>query len=361
MADVRLSVSGSDYLGWKKVRIERGIDTISGVFGLEVSDRWRAGDQPWAIRPGTECTLSVDGETVITGYVDVVRASYDAGSRALQISGRDKAADLVDCSALNNPDNWQGITIGKLATELATPYGIEVDDQTDDAQPFELAKIQPGEAPFEILERYARQRGVLVISDGAGRVVLTKPGKQRADVALEQGVNILRASGTADFSQRFSEYLVTGQTAGTDTVFGPEASQVQGSARDAEIRSARRLLIVAHNSADAENLQKTAEWEATVRAARGSPLTITVQGWHQTPGGRLWQPGEIVQVKSSWLQLDEAVDFLINSVALTKSDSDGTIAELELLRPDAYAPQPEVPAASGGGGDDLLWGGYLDE
>ena len=95
MADVRLTVGGTEYLGWKNVRIERGVDAISGVFGLEVSDRWSRAAQPWAIKPGSECAIAVDGSVIMTGYVDVVRASFDATSRSLQVSGRDKAADMV--------------------------------------------------------------------------------------------------------------------------------------------------------------------------------------------------------------------------------------------------------------------------
>lgn len=354
MADVRLTVNGTDFAGWKNIRIERAVDTISGVFGLEVSDRWSAADEPWNIKPGSECVVTVDGNPVITGYVDVVRVSYDATTRSLQISGRDKAADMVDSSALNNPDSWSKVTIGELAKALADPFKIEVVDESGDGQAFRDVKIQPGETAFEILERYSRQRGVLTISDGAGKIVLTKPGQRRADVALEQGKNILRASGTADYSQRFAEYLVTGQTAGTDDVFGTDASQVEGPARDAEIRAVRRLLITAPNSADAANMQAVAAWEAIVRAARGSPLTITVQDWYQTPGGRLWQPGEIVQVRSAWLQLRESADFLINSVRFSKSDGEGTITELDLLRPDAYKPNPNIKEQG------LTWGGALD-
>jgi prophage tail gpP-like protein len=354
VADVRLSVNGTEFAGWKKVRVERSVDSISGVFGLEVTDRWSSSGLRWVINPGSECILSVDGVALLTGYVDVVKASYDASTRSLQINGRDKAADMVDSSALNEPDSWTQVTIGKLASELAKPFGLTVKDQTGDATQFHLAKIQPGETAFEILERYSRQRGVLSISDGNGAIVLTKPGQKRADVALEQGKNILRADGTADYSQRFSEYLVTGQTAGTDEVFGTQASQIEGRARDSEIRNARRLLITAPNSTDAASMQKIAAWEAIVRAARGSPLTITVQDWYQTPRGRLWQPGEIVQVRSAWLQIDESADFLINAVKFSKSDGEGTLTELDLLRPDAYKPDPKLEAQTG------TWGGFLD-
>jgi prophage tail gpP-like protein len=353
VADVRLAVNGMEFLGWKEVRIERSVDSISGVFDLRVSDKWSADAEAWVIKAGSECVISVDAVVVMTGYVDVVKPAFDASSRSLQVAGRDRSADMVDSSALNEPDSWSDITIGKLATELARPFGITVVDESAEAQTIR-AKIQPGETAFAMLERYSRQLGILKISDGKGGILITKPGQRRADVALEQGKNILKASGTSDHSQRFFEYLVAGQTAGTDDQSGHDAAQVEGKARDTDIRGVRRLLIIAPNSANAADMQAIAAWEAIVRAARGSPLTITVQGWYQSLGGRLWQPGEIVQVRSTWLQLFEPADFLINAVKFSKSDDEGTVTELELLRPDAYKPKPEVASQMN------AFGGKLD-
>lgn len=342
MAEIRLLVAGTEYAGWQSVTVDRSLDAISGAFSLQVSDRWAGQSTPWPIRPGDECTLAVDGDVVITGFVDVINPRFDKASRSLVVQGRDKAADMVDSSATNNPDNWTDYTIGQLAAELAKPFGITVADRSGDNQKFRLAKIQPGETAHEILERYARQRGVLAVSDGVGGINLIKPGTARALVSLEQGKNILAASGVADHSARFSQYLVTGQTFGNDQLFGDAAAQIEGEARDAEIRAIRKLVIIAANAGIGADLVAAAQWEATVRAARGSKLSVTVQGWRQTIGGPIWNPGELVEVKSDWLQLTAPTDFMINAVRFTKSNESGTLTELELMRPDAYRPQPVV-------------------
>ena len=349
MSSVILLVDGTEYAGWKEIRVERSLDTISGAFSLAVSDRWQAGAVPWPIKPGDECKVLADGETLITGFVDVVNTSFSSTDHSITVQGRDKSGDMVDSSADNQPGSWENITIGDLAKKLADPFGIKVTDNSGDKTPFPLAKLQPGETPHEMLERYARQRGILTIADGNGGIILTKPGTEKAGTSLVQGVNILSASGTADHSNRYSEYLVTGQNFGTDFAFGDDAAQLEAKAKDLEIRSARKLRIIAANATDSKGMKNVAEWESTVRAARSSPLKITVQGWRQSEGGKVWKPGQLVTVQSSFLRMDTPKDMIINAVSLSKSDN-GTITELELMRPSAYKPKPEQPKETD------LWG-----
>lgn len=351
MSNVILLVESTEYAGWKEIRIERSLDTISGAFSLSVSDKWDAGAVPWPIKPGDKCDILADGETLISGYVDVINTSFSATDRSITVQGRDKSADMVDCSANNKPGSWENITIGDLAKKLAEPFGISVTDKSGDKTPFKLAKLQPGETAYEMLERYARQRGILTTADGKGGITLTKPGKEKSAVSLAQGVNILSASGTADHSSRFSEYLVTGQNFGSDFAFADDAAQVEAKAKDSEIRTARKLVIVAANATDTAGMKAVAEWESTVRAARSSPLKITVQGWRQGTAGEIWRPGLLVSVQSSWLRLDSPKEFMINAVTLSKSDQQGTLAELDLMRPSAYQPKPEQPK------DADMWGG----
>lgn len=349
MSNVILLVNGTEYAGWKEIQIERSIDTISGAFSVSVSDKWQADAVPWPIKPGDECKLLADDELLVTGYVDVVNTSFSAIDHSITVQGRDKSADMVDSSAANNPDNWEKITIGELAKKLADPFGVKVTDNSGDKTPFALTKIQPGETPYEMLERYARQRGLLTIADGKGGIEITKPGKEKADTSLVQGVNILSGSGTADHSNRFSEYLVTGQNFGSDFAYGDDAAQLEAKAKDLEIRTARKLRIIAANATDAAGMKKVAEWESTVRAARSSPVKIKVQGWRQSEGGKIWKPGQLVSVQSKFLRMDQPKDMIINAVTLTKGDG-GTIAELELMRPSAYKPKPEQPKETD------LWG-----
>ena len=75
MSNVILLVNGTEYAGWKEIQVERSIDTISGAFSMAVSDQWEANAVPWPIKPGDQCKVLADGETLVTGFVDVVNTS----------------------------------------------------------------------------------------------------------------------------------------------------------------------------------------------------------------------------------------------------------------------------------------------
>ena len=57
--------------------------------------------------------------------------SIDSGSFSLSVSGRDKTADLIDCSATGNSE-FNNKTLTAIAQELCAPFGIAV--LTDDGQ-----------------------------------------------------------------------------------------------------------------------------------------------------------------------------------------------------------------------------------
>uniref|UniRef100_UPI001930C3C8 phage baseplate assembly protein n=1 Tax=Herminiimonas sp. CN TaxID=1349818 RepID=UPI001930C3C8 len=74
---VSLKVGGLVFSGWKTLRAEIGIEQCAGAFELGVMDRWAGQSQPWQIKPGDACELQINGQTVITGYTDSVRPSFD--------------------------------------------------------------------------------------------------------------------------------------------------------------------------------------------------------------------------------------------------------------------------------------------
>src|SRR5690349_1985971 len=98
--EVFLVVSGKRYGGWKSIRVTRSIESFCGSFSLDVSDRWRGDETPWPIAEGDACRVEIGAEVVIDGYVDQRELGGDATTRTLSYTGRDRAADLVDCSIL---------------------------------------------------------------------------------------------------------------------------------------------------------------------------------------------------------------------------------------------------------------------
>lgn len=345
MPDLRLRVNGREFGGWKSARVTRTIEALCGSFELGLTDRWSGQAEPWPIREEDECELLLDGEVVISGYVDARRVSLGPEERTLSVSGRDRAADLVDCSAvLGTTWEFLGANVLTLAGALAKPFGIAVTMQAGVVpKPVAKLSVDPGDTAFEALERACRAAGVLPVSDGRGGVVLTRAGTARAATALVEGENILGASFDYDSSGRFARYLVTGQRQGTDEDYGEAAAMVQGTARDATVRRAARVLMVrAESGITPELARQRAEWEAKVRAGRAEAGRVTVQGWRQG-NGALWPVNALVAMRSPACGVDGE---LLITEATSRIDSGGTTTELALKRPDAYLPEPVVAKAA---------------
>ena len=358
-----LTVGGRIYSGWESVEITRSVQAVAGGFQLAVTDRWAGQAMPWPIRCGDACVLAIDGETVINGYVDQVVPSFSGSQRGIRVKGRDRTGDLVDCSAMHSPGEWAGIGLKRLAAILCQPFGVSVSAEVDVGKPFAKFALQPGETAWEALERACRLRAVLATGDGDGGVLITRAGQQRARDDLVQGENILAGNATLDMTRRYSRYAVDAQNIGSDNAWGAAAAEIRGAATDAGVPRYRPLLVLAEGSADTATARQRAQWEATVRAARGAEARITVQGWSQQ-GGALWRPNQRVQVASDWLRIHG--EMLIAAVTYRKDDTAGTTAELQLMRPDALTPSPEVPKAipsssSGSSGSGANFNDWIGE
>lgn len=344
MADrLRLRVNGRDYAGWTSVQITRGIESIAGGFELTVSDRWAGQAQRWPIHGEDECELRYDGKPIITGYVDGRGLSIGPSEHAFSVSGRDKAAALVDCSAVLDTWEFLGASPLALVQEIAKPFGIKVTMQAGVAEPGAVAKlsIDPGDTAFAAIEKVCRMAALLPVSDGQGGVVLTRAGASRATTALVEGENIRGGSAQYSYAERFHRYRVMAQQQGSDEVSGEAAAGVMAEATDAGVRRKERVLLVrAESGATPEYAAKRAQWEAKVRAGRADPATITVAGWTQRDG-TLWPVNAVVQVRSD--RLGMRGERLITQATYRLSSDGGTTTELALKRPDAFDPEPEVP------------------
>lgn len=363
MPDISLLVNGKSYAGWKTARVTRGIESLCGGFELSVSERWEAGGNPWPIYEEDECTLKIGSDTVITGYVDKRSPSYGPGEHSLSVSGRDKAALLVDCSYLGPPWEWIRTPLLKVVRNVAAQQGVGVafggalaDLVMGDGESARFAGVpekvsaDPGDSCHDVIEKFCRRAGVLAISDGKGGVQLMLPGSTRAATELVEGENILAASADFDGSSRFRRYVVLGQHTGSDTNSGSGVAGVIGSAVDSNVRRTERVLVVRpEGNVTPAHAKRRAEWEATVRAARADAVTVTVQGW--TMGnGALWPVNALVRVRSPHLGIDG--DMLISQCVYSVGE-DGTKTQLTLRAPKAFLPEPG--AGGSAVGPDQTW------
>lgn len=341
MAELILKIGGQQFSGWQNVRVRRSIEQLAATFELKLTERWATageGSQPWEIRHGDACTLSLDNNLVITGYVDDTLPQFDADNHSIDVVGRGRSGDLIDCSAIHKSGEWKNRNMLQIATDLVAPFGIKVSAATDIGVPFKKFSIQEGETCFEAIERMARMRGVLVVEDPAGNLLIIRTDSDRIVTALVQGQNILTGSAAFSLRDRYSKVTVKGADIGSDWSTPEQNAQPAAEAIDKAVGRYRPLIIIAEEPANNSRLRTRALWEVAVRMGRSARPIIGVQGWQHADG--LWLPNRLVSIQSPYLQLDR--EMLISAVTYVK-DENGTRSELELVRPEAFEllAQPE--------------------
>ena len=388
-----LLVDGTEYAGWQALRVTRGLTRATSDFDLTVSERWSVGSSgsAWQILPGSKCEIRYHDETLLTGWVDAYRPSYDASQHTVRLAGRSKTCDFVDCSVLVDGGQFLGMTVGDIAKQLAKPFDLEV-NVIDDGKPEAEVQVQQGETCFALIERLSRLQALLVTDDASGRLVLTRAGSGRASTQLRHGQNILSASSDLDDSKRYSECLVKAQRPGNDNKSQDDApthdpwpgwneaaaaaarlatsrieaianpgerhrarraavrdgttpkrgnpstlTQISGAAKDPEIKRYRPLVIVAEAQSDDAMAQTRADWEMRRRKGEGTKATVVVNGFRQQ-GGKLWAPNMMVQVEAPWLALNR--ELIISEVTYSYDES-GEKTTLTMTLPDAFLPDPK--------------------
>lgn len=366
--EIKLYVEGKEFTSWESVTISRSIEAAAGSFSLALVDD-AANSQNYTIREGAECRVTIDGQTVITGYIDDVEMALSASDYSLAVSGRDKTCDLVDCSATGKPEIRNKSLIA-IARELCRPFGIAV--ITDDGQDAAISvrlnpkaaqsvaqkarkrkessskfageniqnfRTQPGESVIDCLERVAREKGLLITSTPNGELLFTRSGKNNSGATIQEGKNLLDGRVRTSIKDRFSEYIVNGQQSGAEGLSGNRWKAFKSQTSDPAVKRYRPLVILAENAMGAAGARRRAAWEAAVRAARATTLEVSVPEW-KTETGKIWAVNEIVRVEIPTLRITR--EMLVCEVNFVL-DSGGRVTNLQLKRPDAFALETDIP------------------
>ncbi|WP_265556584.1 phage baseplate assembly protein [Serratia grimesii] len=339
--ELTLSVAGKIWGGWTDMTINRSLESVAGEFDLTITARWSTA-APRAIKPGMPCVVNIGSDRVLTGYIDDFIPSYDAENVAMRVLGRDKTGDLVDSSVVDKSGQWRGQKLESLAATLCKPYGIDVINETDTGDAFSGITLEQGETVFELLDRLAKQRGVLVTSDAWGRLVITRASTLRAGVALVLGDNILAARGRFSWQGRASQYIIKGSAAAGGTTWDDQPTKVVGGRQvvvtDSEITRYRPKILVNEDNLTVGGASARGEWYKARMQGEANTTEITVAGWRENgETGPLWQLNRLVVVKDAIQQLD--VTWLIKTVSFMEGDS-GRVTVLSLVPPESM----DIPA-----------------
>jgi prophage tail gpP-like protein len=368
---IRLDGTGLSWTKWTRASIGRDLQNIAGVFEVEYIDEGRiaqalpnqvnSGPFFQVVTAGMPCTILIDGEVVLVGYLDDVDVDWEGASIRARLHGRDKTGDLVDCAALpNGPAEFRGVDLLHVAQIVCTPFGIKVHADADIGLPFDRLSANPHETAMAFLEKAARQRAILLVSDGVGGLALTQGGNSAGPSPLTRPGNILSGGLKSSWQRRFSDYYVKGQTdghtargttpaaldssvvpltSGADPDYVVHTATVRstvlmtGHAIDPQITRYRPTVRLTRSQSGMSTTQEQAEWALRVARGEGDVLAYRLVTWRAGPSNALWRPNQVVSVTDPYAGVDKPM--LIAGVQFSLGE-DGQFVALRVVGVTAY-------------------------
>jgi len=343
---LELRIGGSAYWGWTAGWIEGGIEDQARSFQVTLVGPFQADEGVLVADDDVEIWAGSD--RLMTGVIDDVDVHGDATSTRVEITGRSRTRELIDCSA--EPLPIYGRKLGDVIERQLRPYKLELIDQAGVAgDVVRVQRIKPGEKIFDVLDALGREHAVLMTDDAQGRLVMTRAGARTAHDPIVRGRSPFLEGGVRwSVEERYSQVECRGQIATDDEVLADVSARVT----DVGIGRFRRLIVLPEKGLDTAGARKRAAWEATTRAAKAMSATYTLRGWRQS-NGALWEENTRVRVTDPRARLFD-VELLIVHVR-REFGPEGRKTTLTLGPEAGYTPEPSgrIQVDVGGLGAEL--------
>ncbi len=340
--DLTLRIGGADIQGWTEVRVTRGVERVPGDFEISMTERYPGDLHAVTILPGQACQVLLCNDVVITGYVDRFSPGISSRGHQIRVSGRGKCCDLVDCSAEWAGGQISGTNALDVAQKLAAPYGISAALASGIAPGSVIPQfnLTLGETAWEIIERVCRYQALLAYELEDGSLVLDQVGTVAHASGFAIGQNVQEASIQYGMDQRYSDYVAFIQSVEmyNDSSPGTVDPNRIAHVTDTTVTRHRQLDIIAEAAAGGIDIAKArAHWDKARRWGRSFVCRLTADSWRDS-GGKLWQPNMLAMLDMPQLKLARQ-EWIIGEVSY-RLDRSGTTAELMLMPPAAFEPEP---------------------
>lgn len=345
--ELYLTIGEQVVTGWTEIRVTRGIERLPSDFEIGLTELYPGEIDELVIEPGMACQVRMGDDLVITGYVDTYSPSMSPDSHSIRVTGRSKCADLIDCAA-----EWQGgqisnATVLGIAQKLGSVYGPVVDGKAEgipvttditNLPVLPQINVMLGESGFEIIDRMARGSAVLAYDLPDGGLHLTRVGTKKAASGFVEGQNVEHAYVVYSANQRYSKYSVYIQSAQTFMDMGEGGNQIS-VVTDPNVKRNRGMVIISEGGGLGNDVAVLrARWEMARRAGRSRSVRVVADSWRDADGA-LWEPNTLASVSLPKLKL-QAEGLLISEVTFLRNGTTGTTAEVTLMAPEAFTPQP---------------------
>lgn len=332
--NVELLIGGNAHGDWSSYEIDSDL--------LTPADAWRVtlgmsdGKMPPDVAAGAPVVVKVGGETVLTGYCDEIAHQVSKASHSFTMSGRDLAADLLDCAC--PIFTKQQASLSEIIAAIVREFNITKHVVDADAtRTRKKIAVDPGETAWNTLAHAAEANGLWPWFEPDGTLVVGGPDYNAPEVATlilrrdGKGNNVISLDKTESMAERFSKITVYGQTPGGDSEPGQNA--LHYGAPDYAVGRNRPKIVQDHEADSPAVCRDRARKLIADSRLHGLAISAVVKG-HRivAPGhdadGLLWKPGQRIHVISKPHNLDAT--YFLMARKFTRSRQDGTRTTLTL-------------------------------
>jgi prophage tail gpP-like protein len=326
---VSVMINGKAHDQWESYDIDSDLMTPADAW--QVSIGLKAKQLPDFVQPWAPVEVKVGNDTVLVGRVDEITDSVDKHDHSLTLSGRDFASILVDCAA--PIFSTRKSSLPEIAAKVIRPLGLtKIQINAKNSTTREKISVEPGDRAWDVLQHAAESNGLWPWFSPDGTLIIGGPDYSKPPVATiimrrdGKNNNAISISRSRNVTNHFSSITVLGQTHGTETETGKHA--IKAIAKDDGVTFNRPQIVIDHEVDNAGLAQSRAKKLMADSMLSAFDLTIKVSGHRIAANGKLWEPGQRVQVESEPHGI-KGIYFLMGR-RFTKSRAEGTKTELRL-------------------------------
>ncbi len=339
MSKLVLKINNISYSGFEDVEIYKSMLTGSGGFAVAVSNYYKGGNSLSDIKIGDVCVVEIEGQKVLTGIIDKMPVMYGQSYSWLNIVGRDKTCDLIDCSYNFTPNEWKNQTVGNLIKNICNSFsiGVVIDSSALSEINIKLDtyKVNEGISAYDNIADLCRDYSLMAFPYGDGKLYLTKAttSKYTTD-GIITGINIDAAATDQSNEERYKTYIAKGQGISSDNKELSDYISCSGEFEDSIISRVRPFVMFMDLPTTIGGCKKRAKWESRIRAGISRAIEYQIPGWVQS-NNKIWEINSLTKVKDKILGKDE--NMLIMSIRYIFKKDTGEISKITVVHKDTFS------------------------
>lgn len=304
--NITLLVGGQAHRDWESFEVDSGYLTPADAWHVTLGPA--RNELPANVFPGQRCQLLLGDVLVITGRIDEVKDGISKAGRRYELSGRDNAAALLDCSAPVFVAKL--VTLQEIAEKIVLPL-LDIGTVRIDAVNTitrEKINVEPGDTAWAALTHAAEANGLWAWCEPDGTLVVGGPNYDvpvSATLVMRRsgvGNNVLAFEQSKSLHKRFSEVTLLGQKHGTHAERGRHNLKAMVADADLGVSLAlgpalwfRPKVVVDHEADNEEICRDRAKKLLADSRMNSYTLSARVQGF-RNDAGVPWAPGMRVHV-----------------------------------------------------------------